>query len=204
MEILLATNNINKIQEFNIIAAQIGVNFVSPKKKKKKYSLSPNIPDPVEDGSTYKENADIKALEFLKWSGIPSLADDSGLEVEALDGWPGLKSARIANNSEERIRLVLKRMEQQSNRAAKFVSFLSLAIKDDNEQIKIINGFGSNSGEITTEPQGLNGFGYDPIFFLPEKKCTFAELSKEELLEIGFRSVAVKGLINEINSLILN
>ena len=204
MEILLATNNINKIQEFNIIAAQIGVNFVSPKLAIEKYSLSPNIPDPVEDGSTYKENADIKALEFLKWSGIPSLADDSGLEVEALDGWPGLKSARIANNSEERIRLVLKRMEQQSNRAAKFVSFLSLAIKDDNEQIKIINGFGSNSGEITTEPQGLNGFGYDPIFFLPEKKCTFAELSKEELLEIGFRSVAVKGLINEINSLILN
>jgi XTP/dITP diphosphohydrolase len=139
-------------------------------------------PEIIEDGTTCEENAVIKAIKYSLWlkreKGLehPVLAEDSGLMVEALLGWPGVNSNRIAATDAERIDLVLKTLGEQQMRTAEFVAYVALAI--NGQLIHVWRG--QVLGRITHAPRGTNGFGYDPIFELPDMEQTFAEITMDE------------------------
>lgn len=148
-----------------------------------------DAPEPVEDGTSFEENAAIKAVKYSIWLkrehnlDHPVIAEDSGLEVEGLLGWPGVMSARIAETDAECVQLVLEKLGDHFNRAAQFVAATALAI----------NGYliktwrGQLTGILTSAPRGENGFGYDPIFELPGRGLTTAELSRDEKNRISHR-----------------
>lgn len=173
------------MKELRLLLRGIRLEIVSPKD----IGLELNF---KEDGSTFQENAIIKALSGARASGLLTLADDSGLEVEALGGEPGVRSARYAGenaSNQDRIRLLLSRLENvaRENRKASFQSVIALAKPDGG--VKTFTG--ACHGIITLEPKGAEGFGYDPVFFLPEAGKTMAELTMEEKNGISHRARAV-------------
>lgn len=177
--IVLATNNAHKLQE---IARALGpaADVVTPREVAVERGLGPP-PDPEENGTTYLENAVIKARAFSAWSGLPALADDSGIEVTALGGAPGLHSARFAGvgcSEADNRRLLLERLaaSESDDRSARFVCVLAWV--DEPDLVAEITG--SCPGRITTEEQGDGGFGYDPIFVPEGDSRTFAEMSSSE------------------------
>ena len=189
MEIVFATGNSHKLQEVNEIVRLLGY------ADKIKFILPPAEFSPEETGSTFEENSLIKAKEAHKLSNMPSLADDSGLCVEALDGAPGLYSARYAGTREEKINKLLFELKDKDNRNAKFVCSMTLLNK---EGIKVFSTVGECKGAITTEIRGLNGFGYDPIFLVDGTKQTMAEMNEDDKNKISHRARALQNVINFI------
>lgn len=160
------------------------------------------IPEIEEDGKTFDDNAYKKASFTARILGIPALADDSGLVVEALGGAPGVYSARYAGESatdKENTAKLLRDMEGKENRAATFECVISIAVPTG----PALTYEARCEGEITTTPIGENGFGYDPIFYYPPLKKTFAELSLEEKTSVSHRGKAMAEVRSEFDKVII-
>jgi XTP/dITP diphosphohydrolase len=160
------------------------------------------IPEVKEDGETFDENAYKKASFAAKILGLPALADDSGLVVEALGGAPGIHSARYAGkdaSDEERCAKLLKEMEGETNRKAVFECVISIAVPTG----EALTYEARCQGLITERPAGKNGFGYDPVFYYPPLKKTFAELSREDKNHISHRGRALQQLRNEFDKVLI-
>jgi XTP/dITP diphosphohydrolase len=154
--------------------------------------------DHPETGTSFAENARIKAVKYSRQTGHPVLADDSGLEVAALGGRPGIRSARYGANDRDRIRRLLLELERTpGEREARFVCALALAQKE----ALIIETEGVCRGEIALDPRGANGFGYDPIFLIPELGRTYAELKPEEKNRVSHRARAVASFLQQLERL---
>lgn len=190
MEIVFATGNPHKLEELKDISKGCGIDFVLP------------IGDfnPIEDGSTFEENSLIKAKEANCVTGKISLADDSGLCVEALNGAPGLYSARYAGTQQEKIDKILKELQPFENRKAKFVCVMTLL--DENGNTLHVSR-GECHGEIAKSQSGKNGFGYDPVFIVDGKNCTMADLSEEEKNKISHRANALADMLKFIKNNLL-
>ena len=144
-----------------------------------------------ETGSTFEENSLLKARTVMEASGMPAIADDSGLCVDALGGAPGVYSARYGGpglDDEGRYRLLLENMKGQMPRTAKFVSVITCCFPNGD----VLTARGECPGTIAFAPMGNDGFGYNPVFFVPEKKKTFAQMSLEERAAISHRGKAMK------------
>ena len=187
MKIVLASSNKHKVQEINdIVKSKYG------KKCNIEFVLPPEGFDPIEDGKTFEDNSKIKAMEAWKLTKNWALADDSGLCIKALDGAPGLFSARYAETPQKRIERVLSEMQDKTDRAAEFVCAMTL-IKPQGDVAFDCKGI--CKGSITEKQAGTNGFGYDPIF-LVEGRTTTAELSEEEKNQISHRSQALNQVLD--------
>ena len=159
------------------------------------------IPEVEEDGQTFDENAYKKASFTARVLGHPALADDSGLVVDALNGAPGVLSARYAGpdaTNEDRSRKLLQEMEGVTNRKAAFECVISIAVPTG----PALTYEGRCEGTISKSPEGVNGFGYDPIFFYPPLKKTFAELTREEKGRVSHRGKALEEFRNEFDNVI--
>ena len=184
MKIFLATNNKHKITE-----KKETINKLSNKNVEIVYPEMLNINiEPDETGSTFEENSFIKASAFFNATNIPTLADDSGLEIEALNGLPGVNSARFSkpHNDSANIKKVLELLKDKQNKIARFRT--ALAYYDGNE-VYYFNGI--CNGRIISEERGSNGFGYDPIFIPDGYDKTFAEMSRNEKNSLSHRYLAV-------------
>ena len=193
--LVLATRNRGKTAEFRQLLNDFPVEI------KNLDDFGP-IPEIEEDGKTFEENAYKKASFTARILGIPALADDSGLVVEALGGKPGVYSARYAGESatdEENTAKLLREMEGKKNRAAVFECVISLAVPTG----PALTYEARCEGEIQTAPRGKNGFGYDPIFYYPPLKKTFAELSIEEKTRVSHRGRAMAELKAEFDKVII-
>lgn len=184
MKIVLATNNKHKVTEIKNILAGVSAEILT-------LEDFPGAPQVEETGETLEENAILKARTICQFTGLPSLADDSGLEVDALDGAPGVRSSRFAGEGcsyEDNNKKLLKLLENVpwEKRKARFVSVVALARVPDG----MVTVRGEIEGLIGLEEKGEDGFGYDPIFYVPELKKTFAQLSLEEKNKISHRARA--------------
>lgn len=183
-ELLLATNNKGKVEEYRRLLAGVPFRLVTPVEK--------GIAAEVEEtGTTFHENARLKAVYFAEASGLLTLADDSGLEVAALDGEPGVRSARYAGegaDGAELCRFLLARMQAvpEGERQARFRCVIAIASPSG----KVDYAEGECAGYIAAEPSGQGGFGYDPVFFVPELGKTMAELTMPEKNGISHRGRA--------------
>ncbi|MFB0920072.1 MAG: RdgB/HAM1 family non-canonical purine NTP pyrophosphatase [Oscillospiraceae bacterium] len=180
---ILASNNSGKLREMKAILASFGAEVVSQSEA----GLSIEA---EETGTTFEENALIKARAACEALSEPAIADDSGLAVEALSGAPGVYSARYGGceTDNERVSLLLKNMEGEKNRRAKFVSCIACLFPNGD----VITARGECEGVITGFPRGGGGFGYDPVFEFPETGRTMAELSEKEKNAISHRGRALK------------
>lgn len=181
---VIATNNAHKLHEIRDILENDRRKFLSMKE-------AGIATDPEENGLTFEENALIKARAACKASGMPALADDSGLEVDALNGEPGIRSARYCEGSDaDRVVYLLKKMENvpAENRGAQFVSAIACVYPDGTEFALR----GICRGVILTENRGSGGFGYDPVFFVPEEGETFASMPQERKNAISHRANSLK------------
>ena len=187
IKIVFATGNPHKLQEINEISRGSGIEFILP----------PVGFDPDETGSTFEENSFIKAKEAALLSKCIALADDSGLCVEALNGEPGIHSARYADTPQARIDKLLGNLTDVANRKAKFVCAMTLVDEFGNILDKEI---GECYGEIATEQSGTNGFGYDPVFLVDGYGVTMAEMSEDLKNTISHRANALAKIITYIKS----
>ncbi len=188
MEIVLGTGNPSKVFEINKITNDPEIKFIAPQGEF----------NPEETGTTFEENSYIKAKEAFDLNHKMSLADDSGLCIEALNGAPGLYSARYAGTQKAKIERVLKELEGKENRKAKFVCCMTLL--DENGKVIHISK-GECHGEIMTEPRGTNGFGYDPIFRPDGYDITIAQMSEDEKNSISHRGNAMRDMIKFLKSM---
>jgi len=193
LEILLATNNFGKVKEIKDILNSTEVKILTMKD-------FPNLPKVEEDGKNYQENAFKKASKISKYTGKICLADDSGLEIDYLKGEPGIYSSRWGTNDEERIKKVLKLLENvpKNKRKAKFVCAAVLIFPNG----KIYKVKEECKGSITFNPKGEYGFGYDSIFLVPEYNKTFAELGDKIKNRISHRGKAMRRMMEIINELV--
>jgi XTP/dITP diphosphohydrolase len=192
--VVLATRNSGKIAEFKTLFSGFPVQIKSLN------DFGP-IPEAVEDGKTFEDNAYKKAHFTARVVGFPALADDSGLVVEALEGQPGVLSARYAGEGagdEANIRKLLKAMEGVSDRRAAFECVIAIAVPRGPALLYS----GRCEGEIARDPSGKNGFGYDPVFFYPALGKTFAEMSQEEKNRISHRGKAMAKLLDEFDKVL--
>lgn len=191
MKIIFATNNLHKLAEINEISKNSNIEFILPEK-----DFAPN-----ETGKTFEENSYIKAFEAAKLTKSISLADDSGLCIESLNGEPGIYSARYESTPQKRIEKVLKLLDGSKNRNAKFVCSMTLVDECGN----VINSeIGECHGRIAEFPSGINGFGYDPIFIPDGYDITIADMSEDLKNSLSHRSVALLKMIDYIkNSLMV-
>ena len=187
-KLVLATRNREKVEEIRELLEDLGIELLSLKD-------FPDVPEVAEDGETFEANARKKAGIVAQCTGLPSLADDSGLEVDALNGAPGVRSARFAGdhatyteNNEKLLRL-MKEVPFEK-RTARFRCVLALAFPDGTVQTLEH----TCEGRITEQPQGENGFGYDPLFFFPELGKTFAQISRSAKGKISHRGRALREL----------
>ncbi|MBQ7392727.1 MAG: RdgB/HAM1 family non-canonical purine NTP pyrophosphatase [Lentisphaeria bacterium] len=179
--VVIATSNAHKVEEYKALMADDSIELQS-------LLDYPGFPDVEENGTTFTENASIKAIAASKYCDAPAFADDSGLEVFALNGEPGIYSARYAPTDPERIAKLLKNLEGKEDRSARFVCVIAIAFNGE-----IIETFeGEIRGTIGFEPKGSNGFGYDPVFIPEGETRTFAELSSEEKNRISHRANAFR------------
>lgn len=188
MKIVFATGNPHKLQEINEISKGSGIEFVLPAEGFA----------PVENGNSFEENSLIKAKEAYRVSKMMSLADDSGLCIDALNGAPGLYSARYAGTQQEKISKILKELEIHENRKAKFVCVMTLL--DENGEVLHVSK-GECPGEMAKVQSGKNGFGYDPVFIVDGTNLTMADMSEEEKNKISHRAKALSDMLSFIESL---
>ena len=192
MRLIFATANPGKLREAREILEPHGFEVVSPYD----LGLTKEQVDVEETGKTFEENAIIKVQNLWQLTGLPCFADDSGLVVDALGGAPGIYSARYASldgsgedhNFASNIDKLLHNLQGVSDRTARFVCVVALILPEAG--IKTFRG--TCEGRIASEPAGCGGFGYDPIFFLPEYGCTSAELTAEEKNSISHRGKALR------------
>ena len=182
---VVATGNRHKVEEIRAMLADLPITIRS-------LAEFPGAPDVVEDGATYRENALKKAWSAAKFTGKPALADDTGLEVDALGGQPGLYAARFAGESctfQDNIRKLLRLMEgvPLDRRGARFVCVIALV--DPNGREQVVEG--ELRGRITESQSGGGGFGYDPVFYVPEAGKTLAELTADEKNRVSHRRRAL-------------
>lgn len=194
MRVLFATSNPHKVEEVRAILAPLGVEVFGLE------ALDVEVPEPEETGATFEENAAIKARAYAAAAGCLALADDSGLEVDALGGAPGVHSARFAGVGSTRAerdaannRLLLERLTgvPDARRTARFICVLTLARPDGTI---LATARGTMEGVIGHAPRGRNGFGYDPLLVLPDLGCTSAELEPEAKNARSHRGAATKAL----------
>ena len=184
MDLLIATRNPGKQREYRELLRNVAANLLFPEE------LHLNI-DVQEDGKTYAENARKKAEQHEAASGLLTVADDSGLEVDALGGAPGLRSARYAEGSDaDRLEALLQDLRgvPWEERTARFRCVLVVAAQAG----RPVQFEGVCEGMIARESKGKGGFGYDPVFYLPGRGCTMAELAREEKNRISHRARAVE------------
>ena len=189
---VLASHNPGKIREMSAILAQFGVEVVSPK------DLGITV-DVEETGTTFAENAMLKAKAICAEAGMPAIADDSGLCVDALNGGPGVYSARYGGeglDDKGRYQLLLNNMRGQTTRAAHFACAIACAFPNGDE----LTAEGQCHGTIAFAPMGEGGFGYDPVFFVPEKAKTFSQLTAEEKNEISHRGKALEAFAKKLET----
>lgn len=182
MKIVFATGNPHKLKEIQEIAQGTDIEFILPAEGF----------NPIENGATFEENSLIKAKEAARVSKMISLADDSGLCVEALNGAPGIHSARYADTPQARINKLLNAIEPYENRKAKFVCAMTLV--DENGKL-LHTATEICEGEIAKNPAGQGGFGYDPVFIVEGKNKTIAELSDSEKNDISHRGRALRKIL---------
>ncbi len=191
---LVASHNKKKLKELEEILKPLGFDVISPA------DIEGGIPEPIEDGTTFRENALIKARSACENSGLPAVADDSGLMVDALNGEPGIYSARYAGtgNDDDNNKLLLENLENVPDemRTARFVSCIACVFPDGRE----FTAEGYCEGRILREPKGNGGFGYDPLF--DTKYGCFGELSPEEKNKISHRANAAAKFSKEIKNYI--
>ncbi|MDI6601666.1 MAG: XTP/dITP diphosphatase [Thermoanaerobacteraceae bacterium] len=192
MRWVAATNNYDKLREIRNILCAHGIEVLSLKE----VGLDIHV---VEDGSSFKENAFKKAIEVHGSIKLPALADDSGLVVDALGGRPGIYSARYAGENasdSENNKKLLEELEgiPMDQRKARYVCAMVLVENKD----RVYYGIGECEGYILEKPRGDNGFGYDPLFYIPELGKTFAEIPEEKKNAISHRSMAIKNLLQKM------
>jgi len=194
-KIVLATGNQGKVKELASMLAPLNLNVVP--------QSDFNVPDVPETGTTFVENAIIKARHAAKLTGLPAIADDSGLEVMTLGGAPGIYSARYSGEAAtdqtniDKLLVTLKDVPQHQ-RQARFVCVLVYLAHENDPTPIICQGFWN--GEITFEQSGRQGFGYDPIFNVPSHQCTSAELSKEQKNRLSHRGQALQALVPQLKA----
>ena len=189
MKVVLASHNQKKMVEMKAILSQMGVEVLT------QAEVGVDL-EPEETGTTFEENARIKAQAVMQATGLPAIADDSGLMVDALGGDPGVYSARYGGpglDDTGRWQLLLKNMAGESNRACKFVSVICCAFPDGGE----VMARGECPGILAQGPSGDGGFGYDPIFYLPQLGKTMAQLTPAEKNQISHRARALAGFQKE-------
>jgi len=186
MRLLLATRNVSKLRELRELLSGLPLEFTSLRDLR----IDLEIP---ELGETFLENASLKARGYAQASGLTTLADDSGLEVEALGGAPGVQSARWAGpqaRDHDRIQHLLERLQgvARDERRARFRSIVAIAVPDG----RLYTTEGTVDGLIADQPRGTHGFGYDPVFLIPELGLTMAELEPEAKNRLSHRARAVR------------
>ena len=192
MKLVLASKNAHKLVEMKDILSQLGVEVVLE-------SEAGVDVDVEETGATFEENAYLKAHAVMEASGLPAIADDSGLCVDALNGAPGVYSARYGGpelDDAGRYKLLLENMRGQLDRRCKFVSAICCCFPNGDK----VEARGECAGTLAYAPKGADGFGYDPIFFVPGLKKTFAELSPEEKNAISHRGNALKAFREKLET----
>ncbi len=193
MKIILATKNKGKVADFEKLTENMNIEVISF------LDEEINFPDVVEDGETFEENSVKKALEIAKYTGMITVSDDSGLCVEALNGAPGIYSARYSGENATDSTNIDKLLDEMKNipqgeRQAKFVSVVSIAKPDGTVQ----SFRGEVEGEIIFERKGTNGFGYNPVFFSYELEKTFGEATMEERVTVSHRARAFRELKEKV------
>ena len=194
MKIILASHNQHKVEEMKTVLRDLSVEIIT-------LDDYPEVGDIEETGETLEENALLKARTVNRITGIPAIGDDTGLEVDSLDGGPGVYSARYADEHatyEDNINKLLAEMSDmgENERTARFRTVAAF-VDGETE----LTSEGKIEGMITFEPKGMFGFGYDPLFFIPEMNCTFAELSAEEKNKISHRGHALRNLYKHLSAL---
>ena len=194
-KIVLASNNAGKVREINQLLNNGNLTVVP--------QSDFNIPDANETGLSFVENAIIKARQAAELSGLPAIADDSGLEVDALKGAPGIYSARFSGkgaSDADNLQKLLREIKNvpEAKRTARF-QCLMVYMQHEKDPTPIICQ-GTWEGIITFEPQGENGFGYDPVFFVPTHHCTSAQLPPETKNKLSHRGQALQKLMRELKS----
>lgn len=199
-QILMATRNKGKVLELKALLKDLPLNILT-------LEDFPQIPEIPETGDTFMENASIKAYEVCKRTGLLTIADDSGLMVEALKGSPGVYSARFAGEpvSDERNNrklLELMRNTPPGKRTARFVSVIAIAVFDQELGPKLYTTQGECQGEILDEMRGSGGFGYDPLFYIPQLKKTMGELTLREKNIVSHRGIALRKAVEILPALV--
>jgi len=187
--LVVATSNPGKLKEMQVYLQDLGWEL----------QLKPEALEIEETGETFIANACLKASEIAKATGEWSIADDSGLMVDALDGQPGIYSARYGSSDADRISRLLKELESEQNRQAQFVCAIAIARPDGTIALQVE---GICRGEILHTPRGTAGFGYDPIFYVPAQQQTFAEMTAEIKRSHSHRGRAFQALIPQIGNIV--
>lgn len=187
-KVVVATGNPGKLKEMQVYLADLDWQL----------ELKPENLDIDETGATFLENARLKAAGVAKALGQWAIADDSGLEVHALGGAPGIYSARYANSDQARIDRLLKELEGQRDRRAQFVCALALASPAGDI---VLETEGICAGEILLKPQGADGFGYDPVFYVPALGKSFADMEPEQKEAVSHRGIAFHQLMPDLQKI---
>ena len=198
VRVLIATQNAGKVREFRRLLAQVPAMFVGLEEL-------PRITAPDEDGSTFLANAITKARYYSQHFGEIALADDSGLVVDALDGAPGVHSARYGGDGlsdMDRLHLLLDNLEgvPKEHRSARFEC--AIAVANPQSRGEFLHTTGTVEGQINFEPRGCNGFGYDPIFVPVGETRTTAEMSADEKDSLSHRARAIEAIVPALNDLV--
>ena len=195
-KIVLATRNEGKVRELNALLAGSGIEAVG-------LANFPDIGEVEENGSTFEENALLKAREIAKLTGLPCLADDSGISADALGGGPGVFSARYGDDwdkikgetrDQRNTRKLLSETRDAGERGCRYITVMAAALPDG----EAITTRGEWAGSLLREPRGTNGFGYDPVFLDPELNKTAAELSPREKNERSHRGKATRAMLEKL------
>ncbi|MBD6615822.1 RdgB/HAM1 family non-canonical purine NTP pyrophosphatase [Komarekiella sp. 'clone 1'] len=187
--LVVATGNPGKLREMQAYLENSGWEL----------TLKPEELEIEETGDTFTANACLKASQVAQATGQWAIADDSGLQVDALDGAPGVYSARYGETDSERIARVLRELGDAENRQAQFVCVVAIASPDG---AIVLQAEGVCAGEILHAPRGNGGFGYDPIFYVPEKQLTFAEMTRELKRSISHRGKAFTALLPQLDTVL--
>lgn len=189
--LVVATGNPGKLKEMQAHLDGLGWEL----------QLKPEDLDVEETGATFAENACLKASEIAKATGKWAIADDSGLAVDALNGAPGVFSARYGSSDSDRIDRLLNELKDETNRNAQFICVIAIARPDGSISLQ---AEGICPGEILHAPRGTGGFGYDPIFYVPEQHQTFAEMPAEVKRQVSHRAKAFQALIPQLQELAID
>lgn len=194
MKVYACSTNPGKLREFALAAREAGCDDITIEPLA---GLGSKIPAPAEEGATFEENAAAKAMYYSRFTANAVFADDSGLEVDALNGAPGIYSARYAGrdaSDEDNNNLLLRDLGNVTHREARFVCVLAIA--RSGRILKTVHG--SVEGTILAAPRGQGGFGYDPLFFYPPLERSFAELTPDEKFRVSHRGQALRELFKHL------